>query len=139
MISRVKQLFFYLFVKYDKKNDVVVKKILNRDESEVFDKMSNYDKVHSFRLYKFVEENCILKNDEIYKKLALLHDCGKERVSLYRRIKKVLWGDKKLEQHSEIGYNKLKDINYELAMLIKNHHTKNYSTMMGEFQKLDDK
>lgn len=137
--SRIKQGLLYIFGKYNKKNDILVKSILSNEEFKIFDSMSRYDKIHSFRLYGFVVKNEILKDDNIYLKLALLHDCGKKNPSLLKRVKKVIFGDKKLEKHSEDGFDKLKNINYELAKLCQNHHIKSDSIKMQEFQKLDDK
>lgn len=137
--SRINQGILYIFGKYDEKNSIVVKKILSDKEFQIFNSMSRYDKIHSFRLYNFVLKNEILKDDNIYLKLALLHDCGKESPNLLKRMKKVIFGDKKLEKHSEDGYIKLKNINYKLAILCKNHHIKSNDLKMQEFQKLDDK
>ena len=90
-------------------------------------------------MYNFLLKNEVLKDDKIFLKLALLHDCGKKSPSLIKRMKKVLLGDKELENHSEDGFNKLKDINYELSILCREHHIKSKELKMQEFQKLDDK
>lgn len=139
IIARLKQGFVFLFGKYHKKNDFLVKKILSNDEFNIFDKMSEYDKIHSFNLYNFVKKSEILKDDENYLKLALLHDCGKDNFSLYRRVKKVIIGDKNIEKHPIKSFEKLKDINIEVAKLALNHHNKTDDYKMKEFQKLDDK
>ena len=137
--TRIKQGFTFLFGKYYEENDFFVKEILNDEEFNIFNKMSEYDKIHSFNLYKFVEENKILQNDINYLKLALLHDCGKESYSLFRRVKKVIIGDKNLELHPKKSFEKLKNINLEVAKLALNHHNKIDDKKMKEFQKLDDK
>ena len=77
--------------------------------------------------------------EENYLKLALLHDSGKGKVGLFRRIKKVIIGDKILEKHPEIAFEKLKNINFELAKLCSEHHNKNVDEKMKIFQELDDK
>lgn len=137
--SRIKQGLLYIFGRYNEKNNDVVKTVLSNEEFKIFNSMSRYDKIHSFRLYNFLLKNEILKDDKLFLKLALLHDCGKKNPSLIRRVKKVLFGDKKLENHSKDGFNKLKYINYKLAILCKNHHVKSEEIKMQEFQKLDDK
>lgn len=139
IISRIKQGLLYIFGRYNEKNNEIVKTILSGEEFKIFNSMSRYDKIHSFRLYNFLLKNEILKEDKIFLKLALLHDCGKKNPSLFKRMKKVILGDRELENHSEDGFNKLKDINYELAILCREHHIKSEEIKMQEFQKLDDK
>lgn len=139
IISRIKQGLLYIFGRYNEKNNDIVKTILSNEEFKIFNSMSRYEKIHSFRLYNFLLKNKVLKDDKIFLKLALLHDCGKKSPSLIKRMKKVLLGDKELENHSEDGFNKLKDINYELAILCREHHIKSEELKMQEFQKLDDK
>ena len=137
--ARIKQGLVFLFEKYHKENDIYIKEILSCDEFNIFDKMSEYDKIHSFNLYKLTEKNSLLKDDIDYLKLALLHDCGKENYSLFKRIKKVIIGDKQIEKHPEKAFEKLKEINLEVAELALNHHTKTEDIKMKEFQILDDK
>ena len=136
--ARVKQGIDFLFGKYKKENDVFVKEILSFDEFKIFDKMSEYDKIHSFNLYLTVKENELLKADEKYMKLALLHDCGKENYSLARRVKKVIIGDKQIERHPFFAYEKLKKINRDVAILALKHHEQTDDKKMKEFQNLDD-
>lgn len=137
-ISKMKQGISYIFCKYDIKFDEEVKQILSDTEYKIFSEMSNYDKWHSYSLLKKVEGNKILSNKNLYLKLALLHDCGKGNASLFRRIKKTLIGDKKLERHPLNAYEKLKNCNLELAILCLKHHSLNVDDFMKEFQKLDD-
>lgn len=138
LISRLKQGIMFLFFDYKEKYNKEVKEILNESEYLVFSKMSDYDKLHSYKLLKKIQNNSLLSSQIIYSKLALLHDCGKNDIGLFRRIKKVLVGDKILEKHSEIAFNNLKDINLDLANLCKLHHQENVDIFMKEFQKLDD-
>ena len=138
LISRIRQGLSYIFSKYDIKFDQEVKQILSDKEYDIFSKMSNYDKCHSYTLMKKVRKNKLLSTNELYLKLALLHDCGKENASLLRRVKKTLIGDKILEKHPLNAYEKLKDYNLELAFLCLNHHNLDVDKYMKEFQKLDD-
>ena len=117
LISRVKQVYLYIFSNFNDNWNSEVKKILSEEEFLIFSEMTNYDKVHSYKLYQKVKTNKILSLQEIYLKLALLHDSGKGKVGLFRRIKKVLIGDKILEKHPEMAFEKLKNINFELAEL----------------------
>ena len=89
LISRVKQVYQYIFSKFDESNNSEIKKILSEEEFLIFSTMSNYDKVHSYSLYRKVKEDKILSSEKLYLKLALLHDSGKGKVGLFRRIKKV--------------------------------------------------
>ena len=139
LISRVKQVYQYIFSKFDKSNNSEIKEILSNEEFLIFSTMSNYDKVHSYNLYQKVKENEILSSEKLYLKLALLHDSGKGKVGLLRRIKKVLVGDKILEQHPSIAFEKLKNINFDLAKLCLQHHDKDVDEKMKIFQELDDK
>ncbi len=139
IVARIKQGLRFIFGRYKKENDKEVRKILSASEFEIFQKMSEYEKIHSFRLYTMVCSDDILGGKDIYKKLALLHDCGKDSPGLIRRMKKVLIGDKTLEDHSYKSYEKLKDVNLEVAKLAKIHHTKTDDILMERFQNLDDK
>ena len=139
LISRVKQVYQYIFSKFDESNNFEIKKILSDEEFLIFSTMSNYDKVHSYSLYQKVKEEKTLSSEKLYLKLALLHDSGKGKVGLFRRIKKVLVGDKILEQHTSVAFEKLKNINFDLAELCLNHHNKDVDQKMKIFQELDDK
>nr|WP_307774489.1 HD domain-containing protein [uncultured Cetobacterium sp.] len=138
MISRIKQGLTCLFLRFDIKNEVVAKQLLSKYEFELFKNMSDYDKVHSFNVYLKTLQDPVLKNDINFKKLALLHDCGKGKVTIFRRVKKVLIGDKELEKHPEKAFEKLKEINLQLAILCKRHHEKSEDEKMISFQRLDD-
>ena len=115
-----------------------MREILSDYEFELFLKMTNYDKLHSYNLLKKVKKNELLSKKILFQKLALLHDCGKGNTGLLRRIKKVLIGDKLLEQHTNIAYKNLKKHNQELAILCRFHHDKTEDKFMQEFQRLDD-
>ena len=139
LISRVKQVYQYIFSNFNESYNFEIKKILSEEEFLIFSTMSNYDKVHSYSLYQKVKEEKTLSSEKLYLKLALLHDSGKGKVGLFRRIKKVLVGDKILEQHPSVAFEKLKNINFDLAELCLNHHNKDVDQKMKIFQELDDK
>ena len=139
LTSRIKQVYQYIFSNFNDNWNDEVKKILSKEEFLIFSEMGNYDKVHSYKLYQKVKSNEILSSQEIFLKLALLHDSGKGRVGLFRRIKKVIIGDKILEEHPKIAFEKLKNINFELAKLCLEHHNKDVDEKMKIFQELDDK
>ena len=139
IIARIKQGLTYIFIRYNQKNNLIVREILTDEEFKIFNEMSEYDKIHSFYLFKLVKENATLKDNINYLKLALLHDCGKENLSLLVRVKKVLIGDKKVENHPNLSYEKLKNINNTVGELALSHHLAPISNEMKIFQKLDDK
>ena len=138
IIPRIKQIIDYIFSNYKSEWNEEIKNILSEKEFVVFENMDEYDKIHSYKKFKIVENSTILKNEVNYYKLALLHDCGKNKAGLVRRLKKVLIGDFILEQHPEMGYQKIIDINTELASLIRAHHDSNTTEKMKEFQRIDD-
>ncbi|MGL5569433.1 MAG: phosphohydrolase [Cetobacterium sp.] len=138
MLSRLKQGYRCLFQKFDKKNEVEIREILTAEEFQIFNVMSDYDKLHSYLIYKEVKKNDILKRNRKYLKLALLHDSGKGNVTFLKRIKKVLIGDKFLEKHPQNAFEKLKNIDIELAKLCRDHHRSNVDKKMKIFQQIDD-
>jgi hypothetical protein len=111
--------------------------ILDSDEKKIFLEMDRYDKFHSLEVYKKLSETT-LKDEIIYLKLALLHDCGKGKTSMITRVLHKFKIKTPLREHAERGYEKIKDIDNELALLIRNHHNRNYSEKMSVFQKCDD-
>ena len=113
-------------------------KILNEKEKKVFLEMSEYDKFHSLEVLKKIKKT-ELKNEKIYLKLALLHDCGKGKASFFKRVLHKFGFFTKLQNHPKIGAKKLENIDKNLSVLIENHHKKNYSQKMTIFQKCDDK
>jgi len=140
MFARIKQGITFLIPNYTKKDDELMKKYLNNIEQELFFKMSDYDKKHSIKVLKGVLINLSLGKNKKMIKLALLHDVGKENISLFERINYVLFQkSEKLKNHSKKGYEKLKNINLELANLILIHHNEKLEdeNMIG-FQKIDD-
>lgn len=137
IINRVKQGFLYLFGNYKGVYDEEVREILTKNEFEIFCKMSEYDKIHSFKLYKLVKYDNLLSGDILYKKLALLHDCGKDNMGLYERIKRVFLGEKNAS-HTQKSYEKLININKEVAILAKNHHKGPMDKKMERFRYLDE-
>lgn len=139
MFGKVKQIFIYLF-SFLYRIDLELLKELDENEKEIFIKMSKYDKIHSIRVYKSVCKSEILKDRVLWRKVALLHDCGKStEITLIERIWYAItkrYGV--LKEHPKIGYKKLKDINYDLAKLIKIHHDKSDDILLNEFQKCDN-
>lgn len=137
-MGRIKQGLNYLFAKPKADKVEEVKLFLTEEEYKIFIEMDSYDKVHSIGVYEMVKNDRILNRDKKYLKLALLHDCGKEKICLLTRMKKVLLGDKGLDMHPKLGYEKLKEIDLELADLILNHHGSGEDRKLKRFQEIDD-
>ena len=57
LISRIKQVYQYIFSNFDDNWNNEVKKILSEEEFLIFSKMGKYDKVHSYKLYQKVKSN----------------------------------------------------------------------------------
>lgn len=138
MINRIKQVINYIFKDVKDRDLVKVKLDLSQVEYDIFLDMDKYDQIHSIELYKKVIKDKILGENKLYRKLALLHDCGKKQVSLFRRIKHVLVSDEMLETHPYLSYKKLKRINLELAELATMHHSHISDKLLKRFQELDD-
>ncbi len=127
----------YFFPKIDIEKEKRAIQILNDREEELFYNMSKYDRMHSIEVYKKVVETNIA-NNEIYLKLALLHDCGKGKTNIFIRVMHKFGLKTRLREHPYLGYLKVKGIDENLSELIKNHHKRNYSNEMNIFQKCDD-
>ncbi len=138
IIIRLKQAIRFIFGKYNSENNHLVNQYLSSEEFQVFTNMSEYEKIHSFNLLKDCLNHKLLKENMSYCKAALLHDCGKKNYSLFRRMKRVLIKDDEIECHPEQGYEKLKNLNLEVAQIVKNHHEDTTDPLMVAFQKLDD-
>lgn len=138
MIDRIRQGMNFIYGKYNENDDELARKMLSQKEYEIFIKMCNYDKVHSVEVLKMLLEDDRLCYKKEYIKLALLHDCGKGEAGLMQRVKKVVIGDKNLEQHSERSYEMLKEINPKVAKLARIHHQKDVPKDLKRFQNIDD-
>lgn len=131
-----RKFYDYYFHKIREQDMKEVSKILDIEELKVFNNMDSYDKYHGISVYnKLKNENM----PKIYLKLALLHDCGKENISFFKRVMHKLGFKTILLEHPKLGYNKLKDINFELAVLISKHHDKSNDKYMILFQIADDR
>ena len=127
----------YFFPKIDESFEIESLKILSDKEKKIFSSMGSYDRMHSLEVYRKVLDT-ELKSDKNYTKLALLHDCGKGNTGIIKRILHKFKFNTILREHPEIGYIRTRELDEELAILIKNHHNRNYGDKMRIFQKCDD-
>ena len=70
LISRIKQVYQYIFSNFNDNLNNEVKKILSKEEFLIFSEMGNYDKVHSYKLYQKVKSNKVLSLQENYLKMS---------------------------------------------------------------------
>ncbi len=141
MISKLKKIYYYIFSKLKNEEEEMIRKYLSEEERKYFEEMHKFDKKHSVNLLKSVLVNKKLRDDILYIKLALLHDCGKDKDTKFTdRLKYAFLKKGKLISHPRVGFEKLKDVDYKLALLIMKHHNKNiHCEKLIEFRKLDDK
>lgn len=141
MIFKIKQVFNHLFPKLKEEDIEIIKKNLSQEEQGYFFSMSQYDKKHSYNVFKGVMKSELLREDMLYKRLALLHDCGKSNETTFKeRVKYSILKRGRLAFHPKRGFEKLKDMDYKLALLVLKHHNKNIENdKLHEFQRIDSR
>lgn len=141
MIYRFIQVYTMLFPKLKYEDLVLITNNIDGIERELFDAMSDYDKKHSVNVLKGVLNEPLLSDDNLYRRLALLHDCGKDpKTTFGERVKYSIFKVGKLKFHPNRGYEKLNEIDYKLALLVLKHHNKNIDNdKLRAFQEIDGK
>lgn len=134
----VKKAREYFFPKINIEDYSEALDFLSEEKRKIFLSMSLYDKKHSLEVYKKVKENKLIGENKKYLELALLHDCGKEKTNIIKRVIHKIGLRTHLRFHPENGAKRLEIIDPELAVLVKNHHVNSYNREMTEFQKIDD-
>lgn len=131
----IRKFYEYFIQKIDEVEMENVINILNSKERNIFMSQSKYDKLHSLNVYKGVKD---LGLPQIYLKLALLHDNGKDGAFFVTRTLHKLGFKTRLREHMSMGSMRLLGINDELANLILIHHDENVDENMKKFQGVDD-
>lgn len=131
----IRKFYEYFFQKIDIEEMEKILEILSEDQKRIFLSQSKYDKLHSINVFKGVKK---INLPEIYLKLALLHDNGKDNASFLLRVMHKIGIKTRLVKHMEIGSKRLYKYNKELARLILIHHDKNVDENMKKFQGVDD-
>lgn len=148
MFYRVKQFFMAITAKLEQNELLLIHEYLSEKEKKIFFKLAKSEQKHSVLVAKDVlkyikQHNLNYSIDENRMvKVALLHDIGKVKCRLNVVEKSVLVILNKISNgkirniqnkkiylyynHSMIGYEILKDFNYDddFLLLIKNHHMK---------------
>ncbi len=139
-LARIGQVFRYFFVKSNKKIEEYALKNLSDKEYIVFSEMGEYDKVHCYKTAMEIEKRVEIFQEGMWIKCALLHDCGKDKkIGFIERVTfAILKFNGRLKKHPEKGYEKLKNINRDIAEIIKVHHNKDQTGLIREFQNIDD-
>lgn len=132
----IKKFKDYYLRKIDKNLEAEAIQLFNNKELEIYNNMQYYDKLHGLDVYKEMKKIC---NDKTYLKFSILHDCGKIYAPFYKRVLHKLGLKTKLALHTEMGYEILKDIDIEIANLIRDHHKKNTTGLLKKFQEIDDR
>ena len=78
LIRKGKEYFFPIIDESVQKEAL---ELLSSKEKMYFLEMGKYDRYHSLEVYRKIKETS-LKEKEIYLKMALLHDCGKEKIGI---------------------------------------------------------
>ncbi|WP_055665387.1 HD domain-containing protein [Desnuesiella massiliensis] len=148
MIYRIKQFYWDLSSSFKKIDYDFLNKYLNKDEIELFDKLSKSEKHHCVRVarnaFQYINMNKILDIDIMrIMKICLLHDIGKIGVSLnvidrsiLVLLNKFTRGNlkkydnmKKIDvfyNHPQKAMSYLRDFKYDddFLFIIRNHHNK---------------
>jgi putative nucleotidyltransferase with HDIG domain len=141
MFNRIKQVILFLNLRKSNNSDKEAENYLNEEEKKLFDAMAEYDKRHSLNVLADVERLQIGEEEKsILRKMALLHDIGKESdTTFFERIYHAMTKrGKRLRDHPYKGYEKLKEIDREVAELVKIHHSKVDNKLVKIFQRIDD-
>ncbi len=89
-------------------------------EREIFEEMHPYDKKHSVNVLKGVLKSNVLREDKLYIRLALLHDCGKDvKTTFGQRVKYSLFKVGRIHFHPKRGYEKLTFIDKKMPFYKK--------------------
>ena len=141
MIYKVKQVYTMIFSKLKEEDKKLIEENLEGVEREIFEEMHPYDKKHSVNVLKGVLKSNVLREDKLYIRLALLHDCGKDvKTTFGQRVKYSLFKVGRIHFHPKRGYEKLNEMDYKLALLVQKHHNKNIDNdKLRAFQKIDNK
>lgn len=145
LLYRVKQFWWSLSCKIDKKDIEYINLHLNSEEKKLFTKLKESEQKHCINVAKDAEQICFNKNIKCDKiiKVALLHDIGKicNRLTIFDKAVIVILDSiskgklKKLKRinkinvyynHAKIGADMLRIYGYEerFLYLIENHHNK---------------
>lgn len=145
-LYRVKQFYWSITSKVNIEDERLIDGYLNEQEKYLFQKLTEYEKIHAIKVAKDVEKlyNKDGENKGMLMKAALMHDIGKTvhrltpiskslmvildsvskgKIKKYHNIKQI----NVYYNHADIGYNILKKYGYEerFLYLIKNHHSDN--------------
>lgn len=131
----IKKIYEYFFENINDEELKEALKILEESEKKLFLSMDKYDIVHSLKVYKGVRK---INLNKIYLKLSLLHDIGKGKVNFLKRLLHKLGFRTNLKNHPLLGYEKLKKIDLDLAILVLKHHDKEVDEDMKKFQEVDN-
>lgn len=140
MFYRVKQFFLAIFARLTKEDYDFINKYLDEKDKLLFNSLPTHEKKHCINVAIFFRGNNNV--DDKFIKAALLHDIGKRNSGLNPIFKGIIVIMNKISEsatrklqfikpinvyynHPYIGYELYKDIDEEIAYIIKNHHNYN--------------
>jgi putative nucleotidyltransferase with HDIG domain len=149
-LYRVKQFFWAVFSRINKEDKIYIQTYLDKDEQQLFSKLSVSEQKHSIRVVKELErrsemdkgQEAVALDREEFIKIALLHDIGKIERKLTPIDKSILvildkvagsrmrkmTNVKKIDvyyNHAEKGYillSRLDKYSDRFLYLVRNHH-----------------
>ncbi|HCW04194.1 MAG TPA: HD family phosphohydrolase [Clostridium sp.] len=149
-LYRVKQFFWAVFSRINKEDKIYIQTYLDKDEQQLFSKLSVSEQKHSIRVVKELErrsemdkgQEAVALDREEFIKIALLHDIGKIERKLNPIDKSILvildkvagsrmrkmTNVKKIDvyyNHAEKGYillSRLDKYSDRFLYLVRNHH-----------------
>lgn len=132
----IKKFKDYYLRKIDDELEKEALKLFNKDEIKIYNSMQYYDRLHGLDVYKEMKK---ITSDETYLKFSILHDCGKIYAPFYKRVLHKLGFKTSLLMHEKIGYELLKNIDKNVAKLVRLHHSKDARGLLKQFQEIDDR
>ncbi|MBD7910842.1 MULTISPECIES: HD domain-containing protein [Clostridium] len=134
VIYRVKQFMWAIASKFKPIDISVIKKYLNNDEENLFNKLSKSEKHHSIRVCKDALSKSILRDVDKEKlaKIALLHDVGKSLGNLNIIDKSLIVILDKMTK------GRLKRYNFSKKIDIYYNHPKKSVELLRNIHKYDD-
>lgn len=139
LFYRIRQGIRYFYPNFNTKDEELAKIFLSEKEYELFTKMGEYDKKHSVNIVRDILKTNKSKDKDTLIHLGFLHDVGKDKNSIFSRIKKVILGYH-TDAHDVKGYEKLKKFDEHIAWLVLNHHNKFVDEeILKVFQEYDDR
>lgn len=156
MLYRIKQFILAVFSRFTYEDKVFIEQYLNDKDKSLFEKLPTHEKKHCINVAKYVINHN--KNvDKFIVKASLLHDIGKinsflnpffkgfivilDKISeKFTRKLAFIKPVKVYYNHPQIGYDLYKNIDLNIANIIREHHNYNSTDyIINIIQEADNK